>query len=240
MPKERALETAALLVLLTLNVFFLSALIFSQGILKGENVSVPDLSGRSQDEARAELVKKDLVLVRAGREFDDAVPRDRVLRQDPAAGSRIRVTSAVRVVLSAGSRDVTVPACEGKMLEAVLPVLRESGLSRGLVSQIHTDRWPAGKIIAQKPAAGAPIDRTGAVDLLISQGDREDDFVMPDLIQAPADRAVAWLKSMGFRVADIRYVYYPGLEGGIVIRQTPPGGYRVQKRNLITLEVSRS
>jgi beta-lactam-binding protein with PASTA domain len=63
---------------------------------------------------------------------------------------------------------------------------------------------------------------------------------MPDLIGRPASRVVALLKARDFRIADVRYVYYPGLEAGLIVRQSPPGGFRVQKRNLITLEVSRA
>ncbi|MGC8746939.1 MAG: PASTA domain-containing protein [Candidatus Saccharicenans sp.] len=44
---------------------------------------------------------------------------------------------------------------------------------------------------------------------------------------------------MGFKVEDIRYVYYPGLEKGIIVKQNPPSGYPIQKRNPISLEVSR-
>ncbi len=51
--------------------------------------------------------------------------------------------------------------------------------------------------------------------------------------------ALPWLQKAGFKVEDIRNVYYPGLEKGLIIRQNPPGGYPIQKRNPINLEVSR-
>ncbi len=221
------------------NLFFLSAVVFSQIILKGETVSVPDLAGKTLPEAKAILEKKDLGLARRGTESNDAWETGRIVRQDPAPGSRIRVTKVVGVVTSSGSRKVAVPALEGRSLESVMPLLRDSALFKGRITQIHTPRAAAGKILAQHPQAGEPAARNSAVGLLVSQGDREARYVMPDLIGRDADAAIARLGELEFKIGDIRYSYYPGLGKGVIIRQSPPNGYRIQKRNLVTLEVSR-
>jgi beta-lactam-binding protein with PASTA domain len=62
---------------------------------------------------------------------------------------------------------------------------------------------------------------------------------MPDLIGLKADGVIDRLNALGFKVADIRYVYYPGASAGLVVKQDPTNGFRVQKRNRISLEVSR-
>ena len=62
---------------------------------------------------------------------------------------------------------------------------------------------------------------------------------MPDLIGLRAEGVLSRLNAWGFKVADLRYVYYPGAPAGLIIKQDPPNGFRVQKRNRITLEVSR-
>jgi eukaryotic-like serine/threonine-protein kinase len=233
------LANVPLYVLIFGNLFFASAIIFSQIILKGETVSVPDLTGKTVAEARAIMTKKDLSVVQRGSDFSDAWDRGRIVRQDPVSGSKIRVMKTIAVVVSSGSRSVSVPALEGKAMETALPVLKDSGLYRGPVSQIHTPRFAAGKILAQTPAAMEEVGRGSAVSFLVSQGDWEERYVMPDLIGRKADRVASLLKDFDFKIGDIRYVYYPGLGKGVIIKQFPPVGYRVQKRNLITLEVSR-
>ena len=220
------------------NLFFLSAVVFSQIVLKGETVSVPDLSGRTLPEAKALLEKKDLGLARRGTETSDSVPAERIVRQDPAAGSRIRVTKVIGVVTSSGSHAVAVPALEGRSLEAVMPLLRDSGLFKGRITQVHAPA-AAGRVLAQRPQAGAPAERNSPVGLLVSQGEREDRFVMPDLIGRDAAPTLARLRDLEFKIGDIRYSYYPGLGKGVIIKQSPPNGFRIQKRNLVTLEVSR-
>jgi eukaryotic-like serine/threonine-protein kinase len=236
---KKYLLTIPAYVLIFGNLFFASAIIFSQIILRGETVSVPDLTGKTVSEAKALLTKKDLVVVQRGTDANDVWERGKIVRQDPVSGSKLRVMKTISVVTSSGSRDVEVPAVEGKALEAAIPLLKEAGLFKGQAAQIHTPSAAAGKILAQRPPAGEGVSRGTPVGLLVSQGDWEERYVMPDLIGKRADRVIARLRDLDFKIGDIRYSYYPGLGKGIIIKQFPPDGYRVQKRNLITLEVSR-
>src|SRR5512143_4319448 len=147
---NRFLFNAAVAVLLFLILFFLSAVIFSQVLLKGEVVSVPDLVGKPVAQARAELQKKDLTLAEKGREANDTVKKGLIVRQDPAAGSRIRVTRIIEVYTSTGSGTVTVPDLASKTLDEALSLLQAAGLRKGPITQVHTPRLPAGKILDQR------------------------------------------------------------------------------------------
>jgi len=219
-------------------VFFLSAVFFSQVVLKSESVSIPDLEGMTPADARALLKKKDLSLSQKGSESNDQWEKGKIIRQSPAAGSKMQVTRVVQVFVSSGSQNVLVPALEGKSLESAIPLLKEAGLHRGDVSRIHTP-VAAGRILAQRPAAADQVARNSAVGFLISQGDWEERYVMPDLIGRNAEAVIARLQSLDFKIGDIRYTYYAGHDRGVIIGQFPPSGYRIQQRNMITLEVSR-
>ncbi|MFP4082926.1 MAG: PASTA domain-containing protein [Candidatus Aminicenantes bacterium] len=225
--------------LLLLVIFFLSANISYQIVLKGEMVSVPDVMGKTLDEARTELAKKKLLLVQKGTQFDSRWERGRIIFQQPSPGSKIKINNMVRVVLSAGSEKVVVPDLIGKNLQSVDSLIHEAGLRKGSISQVHTPRYAAGKIIAQQPQPRQEIGRDSRINFLVSQGKREKRYLMPDLIGKRAHKVIEKLERMEFRVEDLRYSYYPGLESGIIIKQFPPQGFRIQKRNLITLEVSK-
>jgi len=223
-----------------LAVFFLSAIFASRFVQRGDFVSVPDLAGRTVAEAAAELAAKRLILKETGVEYSDKFELGRIMFQDPPAGARLRVNRNIRVVVSGGTEMIEVPQLAGRSLEAAVKVLAETGLQRGQVSHIHTPQHPAGRIIAQEPAPGGPaVRRSSAIDLLVSQGELEAKYVMPDLIERPAAATIARLNGLGFRVTDIRYSYYPGHDSGIIIDQFPRAGYSVSKRSLISLEVSR-
>lgn len=236
---KKFLFNAAVATLLFLILFFLSAVIFSQVLLKSEVVSVPDLVGKPVAQARAELQKKDLTLAQKGTEPSDRFDKGLIVRQDPASGSRIRVTRIVQVTTSSGSGTVTVPDLSGKTLEETLTLLQAAGLTRGKMTQVHTAKLPAGRIIDQHPAPGVVVERGFAVGLLLSQGGLDERYMMPDLIGLKADAIIGRLDASGFKVADIRYVYYPGAPAGLIVKQDPPNGYRIQKRNRISFEVSR-
>lgn len=222
-----------------LTLFFLSANISYNIIFRGEMVSIPDLIGKTKEEAEQALAKKRLFLVQKGEQFHDRWPEGRIIQQDPSPGSKIRVYRRVRVVLSSGSEKVIVPNLTGKNFQAVHVDLSETSLRKGKVSHVHTAKYAAGKIIAQQPEAAEETGRNSPVSLLVSRGEREKRYLMPDLIGKRAHRIIAQLKEMDFRVEDLRYTYYPGLGPGIIIKQFPPQGFRIQKRNLISIEVSK-
>lgn len=225
--------------LVFLNLFFFGAVLISQVVLKGESVTVPEITGKTMAEARSDLIKKDLTLSSRGTEFSDTVDKGLIINQDPPAGTPLRVTGAVKVVFSSGSRSVKVPDLIGKSLETCMSALHDSGLIRGYIAQIHTKRYPAGRVLAQKPDADAAADRNAPVNLLVSQGGQEDWFIMPDVTSKKATALIGQLKTSGFQVADVHYVYYPGVPSGVIVGQDPPSGYRIQKRSRISLEVSR-
>jgi serine/threonine-protein kinase len=239
MPVRKVLAYGQFLLLLVI-VFFLSAILSSRIIQKGEMISVPDLTGKTLAEAKAVLAKKRLSVQEKGVVFSDRWEQGRITDQEPPAGSRIRANRPVRVVLSGGSEMIEVPALVGRSLEASTKILADLGLTKGSVSQIHTAQYAAGRIMAQDPApAGQSIKRNTPVNFLVSQGELEPRYLMPDLIGKKATPTISRLGELGFKVADVRYSYYPGLDPGIIIKQFPAHGYGIAKRNLIALEVSR-
>ncbi|MFC2170082.1 PASTA domain-containing protein [Acidobacteriota bacterium] len=225
--------------LLFLNLFFLSAVISFQISLKGEMVTLPDLSGNTLAESKAILTGKKLYLVQSGLQLSNRWESGKVISQEPLAGSKIKINKIVKVILSAGKEKVIVPQLTGKNIQAVTQILKDLGLRKGKISHVHTPKYAAGKIIAQHPFSFDEVAKNSPISLLVSQGENEKKYLMPDLIGKKATAVIAKLKELDFRVGDVRYSFYPGLEPGIIIKQFPPLGFRIQKRNLITLEVSK-
>jgi len=238
MPKNR-LYTLGLYALIFLAVFFLAANLTSQLFLKGETVAVPSVVGKTFNEAKQDLSRSRISIIFKGSQFSSEQERGKVLAQDPPAGERMKVFRSVQVMVSKGSETVTVPKVTGLTLETVGQALAGAGLRKGAVSLVHTPRFPAGRIMLQYPLAESSADRDTAVNILVSRGEREEKYLMPDLISKHGQTVRRRLTAMGFRQAVSGASYYPGLESGIIIRQFPPRGYPVQKMTLITVEVSK-
>jgi serine/threonine-protein kinase len=219
--------------------FFLSALIAYQVTLKGEMVTIPDLTNMSMEEAREILLDKKLFVIKSGIELHERIEKDKIIEQDPLAGSKVKINNVVKVVLSAGKEKVIVPRLIGRSLQAIGPEIIEAGLMKGKISHVHTPAYSAGRIVSQHPLDNEEVARGSRISFLVSQGEREKKFLMPDLIGKRASVVIEKLKALEFNIGHIRYSYYPGLDSGIIINQYPEPGSRIQRRNLITMEVSK-
>ena len=117
--------------------------------------------------------------------------------------------------------------------------MKTAGLRRGRVSQIHTSRAAAGRILSQNPPAGAVVDRASAVDFLVSRGTEDQRYIMPDLIAKNSDAVLRQLRALDFLKYDVSYVWYPDIGPGVILKQSPVAGSLILKRNQIHFEVSR-
>jgi serine/threonine-protein kinase len=218
----------------TFGVFFLAGL---RVTTHAREVKVPDLKGKSIAEAQAALASTGLVLrIDEPRRADSSVPADHVLSQEPEAGAVVRRQRAIRVRVSDGHREPIVPVVAELSEKTAEGALSAEQLSIGYRGEVHSANYRADVVVGQDPPAG---QRGGAVNLLINRADATSSFVMPDLIGTLAARSAEVLRSRSFRVAITSEVPYPGLPPGIVLRQAPQPGFRIQAGETMTLEVSR-
>lgn len=204
--------------------------------LKAREVQVPDLSNLTANEASETATAVGLnVRVDDVRRPDPKIPAGRVLAQDPQAGTTARSQRSIRVWLSAGAYAATAPLLVGETERAAQLRVSQDGITVG-VAEIRTADYPPDVVVAQIPAAKTP---TSSVSMLVNRGDLGASYVMPDLIGVNGDRAAEILRAHGFRVAVVASNPYPGVVAGIVLRQSPQGGFRIAPGEPISLEVSR-
>ena len=138
--------------------------------------------------------------------------------------------------VSAGPRATSVPALLGESERTAVLRAQQDGLQLASIAEIRSADYPVGTVIAQNP----PPKSSGArLALLVNRGERGDTYVMPDLIGVNGDRAADLLRSRGFRVSLVGDHPYPGVPSGIVLRQSPQGGFQIGLSDPISLEVSR-
>jgi eukaryotic-like serine/threonine-protein kinase len=214
-----------------------SAIVSMRVALRSREVQVPNLVNHTANEATALAGSLGLtVRVDDLRRPDPKVAAGKVLAQDPAAGSTARQQRSIRIWLSAGQRAATVPALVGETERTAQLRLVQDGLALSGMSEIRSQTFAPDVIVAQTPPAKAA---SGQVALLVNRGERGASYVMPDLIGANGDRAAEILREHNFRVAVVGSTPYPGVAAGIVIRQSPQGGFQVGPGEPIALEVSR-
>jgi eukaryotic-like serine/threonine-protein kinase len=217
--------------------FVVFAVVAARVAVRARDVSVPDLVGRSAEEAGRLTANFELQLnVDEGQRPDPKVPAGHVLAQDPPPGGMARRQRSIRLLVSSGPRIVVAPNLIGESERAVQIRLSQEGLSAALVAEIRDRDYPPDVVIAQDPP---PNVRTAEVRLLVNRGEDRASYVMPDLIGVEGERAADLLRARGFRVSIVAQQSAPGIPPGFVIRQTPAGGYQVHPGDAISFEVSR-
>jgi beta-lactam-binding protein with PASTA domain len=205
--------------------------------LRVREVDVPDLRNRTVAEASALLENEGLVLnVEEGPRLDPKIPAGRIAVQEPAAGAVTRRQRSIRVWVSRGARVTTIPPLTGETERSAQLRLQEDGLSIVGLAEVRSAEYPSGTVIAQEPPG--PAHGT-EVALLVNRGEQGNGYVMPDLIGVAGSRAVDLLRAHGFRVTIVGEIPYPGIPSGIVLVQSPSGGFQIGAGEPILLQVSR-
>lgn len=217
--------------------YLIFAAIAMRVAVRAREVQVPNLVGSTVPAATAAAAAAGLpVRVEEVRRHDVKIPAGHVLDQEPAAGAMARRQRTVRLVVSAGARVALVPALIGESERAARILVTQSGLALGPVAEIRSADYAPDVVIAQDPAANT---QTAEVRLLVNRGEDRATYVMPDLIGVSGELAAEALRTRSFRVAIVAQESSPGIPPGVVLRQTPRGGYQVHPGDAISLEVSR-
>ena len=208
--------------------------------IKARDVVVPPLNGTTVTEASAILQASGLNLkVEESRRPDAGVPAGQILSQEPQAGASTRRERSVKVWVSGGPRAATVPALVGESERTAQLRAAQDGLQLASLAEIRSADYSTGAVVAQNPAPKQRTPSGARVALLVNRGERGVTYVMPDLIGVNGDRAADLLRSRGFRVSVVGDHPYPGVPAGIVLRQSPQGGFQIGPGDPISLEVSR-
>lgn len=235
----RFLARNALLGATLLAALGVSAVVTMRVVLSARDVAVPSLVGRVLPEASSMAGQRGLDIRVEGRRYDLAVPVDHVITQEPPPGRTLKVHRHVRVWVSLGPRRITVPPVEGQSVRTARIALEQAGLPLAHVVEV-SGLAPEDTVLVQRPVSGETDAPGDGASLLVSRGPGRAAYVMPDLIGRSADAAMASLHTVGFKVANVRYRTYPGVAPGIVLRQLPPAGHRVDPRTPLSLDVSRA
>lgn len=183
-----------------------------------ERYEVPDLSGRTLDQAQEALRETNLGFEDAVEEYDEEVPEGRVVRTDPEAGTELRRDGAVDVVVSRGPEPIEVPDWTGRDAERATTVLERLGLEVE-VAEENSDSVAEGQVVAQSPDTGT-LARGETVRLTVSLGPVMVE--VPRLVGSGVEEARDRLEEAGFTVETRRSELYIGVQ--FVVAQSPAGG----------------
>lgn len=137
--------------------------------IRGEEIGAPDLVARSVSEALVIAKRLNLSLELEREEPSETLEAGEVLSQRPRPGARIKSRTPIRVVVSSGRRQITLPRdmIGRSRLEAGIE-LRNLGLEVGNVSFLPALGSEADAVLALDPPAGSGVPPGTGVHLLVA------------------------------------------------------------------------
>ncbi|WP_410562749.1 Stk1 family PASTA domain-containing Ser/Thr kinase [Amycolatopsis sp. cmx-4-61] len=204
--------------------------------------SVPDLKGKTQDQAEQALTEAKLTLDPNVQqtEVDDPSQVGLILNQTPAAGTEAPQGSSVKITIGKSKQLKTVPDFTGKPYSQAKAALESAGWKTKKVDQ-GSDSVAKDSVITQNPNGGQlAVGET--ITLTVSTGPAtptSTQIEMPQLVGMPVDEAQQKLQSMGWtQTLNQQSDRGSRQPEGTVTKQSVKAGTEINKDQPITVAVS--
>jgi serine/threonine-protein kinase len=134
-----------------------------------EKATVPDVSGKSCDDAKAQMQANNLTGSCTEQETQDPNQVGKVISTTPQAGSKVDKGSSVQIVVGKApqNQQVQVPPIQGQKLKDAKKVLQDAGLNVGNINGSDDDN---AVVINSNPPQGSTVNKGQTVDLFTLGG----------------------------------------------------------------------
>jgi eukaryotic-like serine/threonine-protein kinase len=198
-------------------------------------VAVPDVAGKTVDEASRMLIDAGLVPSQNPVENND-VEEGRVIDTNPPIGTKVDRGSQVVINYSSGPNTIAIPDVRGQAENDARNTLSGAGFTGNVqVRQEASNDVPEGQAIGTEPGAGQQAPANQAITLVMSSGPGQ--VGVPNVVGRTVDNARALLQGFDVQTTD-ENTNDPN-EDGRVLGQNPSAGTQVDQGSTITLVIGR-
>lgn len=207
--------------------------------VRGKSVPTPNLVGREVADARAIASDLGLRLDVDNRNdrHSDRVSRGAIVWQNRGSSSLIKRGTRLIVGQSLGPLVLEIPDLAGQSARTAMLRFGQRNLRFGNLAYVDMNGTPG--VVATAPPKGTVVKGQTPISILVAYPPSPPEYVMPDLIDRPADSVRAALDRYGMTATNVKFESYPGIADGTIIRQFPLPGAPVSSRDSISLVVSR-
>ncbi|GAA4363087.1 hypothetical protein GCM10023185_31540 [Hymenobacter saemangeumensis] len=195
----------------------------------GETITVPKVTGMNLATLEDYLDERNLAYFVDDSSYNPGVAPFTVLTQDPAPGEKVKEGRKIYLQVSMKNPPVIkMPTLTGNSSKTAMLILKSYDLVVGQL-QLVPD-LAAGQVLKQlvdgkEIAPGAPVAKGTKVDLVVGDGQGNQEFAVPNLINMPQDEATTLLVGQGLQVGEVfEQAAADGQTPGTVVRQRPVAG----------------
>lgn len=203
-----------------------------------DTVTVPDVTGMTEEEAKKTLNAKNLGFEVTSREESEEYEEGLVCSQTPASGKKVNKNTKVTVVVSSGlvGQSITIPDVTGMSEDDALKALNSAGFKNVSSSYSYSDSVAEGNVISTTPSANTKGSKDTKITMTVSKGAEKQ--TVPDVTGKTEADAQSALSSVGL-TGSVTYEYSSSVEQGKVISQSVTAGKKVAPGTTVGLVVSQ-
>ncbi|WP_241152361.1 Stk1 family PASTA domain-containing Ser/Thr kinase [Vaginisenegalia massiliensis] len=210
---------------------------FAFGVIQmTSHVSVPDLSGKSLQEAKELLAKDNLQVGAVKQAWHDTITPGQIIESNPKSGKRVAKNSKIDIVVSDGKEQVELANYVGKDYETIRSSLTEAGFiveRRGMA----TTPDKVGVILDQNVPAGSKVVPSDT-PITLTVGNASDSIQMQDFYNLSEEMVNTFAEEYGLTV-EPTYEFSDFIPKGQVISQSPESGTPLTAGQAISVVVSK-
>ena len=200
----------------------------SSGVDKDGMVTVPNLVGKTEDEAKTITNEINLGVQAMGEEVSTQ-EKGKISSQDILVDSKVEPYTTIKYYISKGAQQITIPEVDGQTGPDAQQTLEDMGLKVTVqkeYSDLNDDGTPMvdpGYADHTTPAAGASVSSGDTVTLIVSRGvDYGDSVEVPSVVGMTKNDAITTFgKFLNVEVQEEKSTDVPA---GEVISQEPEAG----------------
>lgn len=236
----RKRRTAIIMTLVVIALLLIGGSVWalSRSAATPEAVSVPNVVGLSQADAKSQIEAAGLEWeLNPEKVASDTVEKDSVASTDPAGGAQAEKGSTVRVTISSGPDSVTLPDnLVGMSPDDARQAVEALGLKWEVnSSKVASDTVAEGKVAQTNPSPGSKVKAGQTITAYLSSG--SDQVEVPDLVGMSQDQARSALKAVGLELGNVTTVD-SDKDKDRIVSQDPETGAKVKKGTTIAVSIS--
>jgi serine/threonine protein kinase len=229
--------TGVALGVLTVGVF--AAYYIVMNLLQVPDVQLPDVRGKTVQEARQILENKGIPdsLIKEQHESNQK-PKGIVFDQDPEGPTTIKQGRPVTLYVSDGPQLITMPDLTGVLATQAEQQLINMGIAKDHIKtrSVQSTQFDSGYVVATTPAKDEPISPGEDVVLDVSQGNMVQ---VPNVYGKTVDEARRMLEDAHLQMGEITYMQANAADG-TVFGTAPQPGTTVPAGTVVRLYVAQN
>ncbi len=167
-------------------------------------IEVPSFLDMTFEEAEALAEEHGLQIEQGDLVEDELIEEGLIVSQNPEEGEIVAEDKIITVNISKGKKENIVPSVVGLMIDEVESYLETFDYTLGDVKEIE-DEAAVGTILSQSPEAGIDGGDSWTIDVIVSLGEPDEEFLMPNVIGFTLQAAINNITSAGFTIGNINY-----------------------------------